>query len=298
MGHGYGDVRRPDPRIASAIWAALGDASSVVNVGAGAGSYEPEDREPIAVEPSALMIAQRPPGAAPAIQATAEALPLGDQAVDAAMAVLTMQHWEDVQQGVRELVRVVRRRVVLVTMDVEVLGRLWLIRDYLPETLADHAAAFPSISQLLELLPGTTPAAVPVPRDRTDGFMGVLGPTRGVSRPGHPCRHIALASVGARNGQPRARSSWARSGKRRVGPALRTAPPTARTRCRTTTRFRRHPPARRRGRSSTDVGDTRVIPSWTRPAERSSCGTPQVHRGGAAATGGLARRNVRARLAS
>jgi len=172
MGHGYGDVRRPDPRIASAIWAALGDASSVVNVGAGAGSYEPEDREPIAVEPSALMIAQRPPGAAPAIQATAEALPLGDQAVDAAMAVLTMQHWEDVQQGVRELVRVVRRRVVLVTMDVEVLGRLWLIRDYLPEALADHT--FPSISQLLELLPGATPTAVLVPRDCTDGFMAAF----------------------------------------------------------------------------------------------------------------------------
>jgi SAM-dependent methyltransferase len=174
IGLGYRDIRRPDPRIASAIWAALGDASSVVNVGAGTGSYEPSDRELIAVEPSALMLAQRPPDAAPAIQAAAEALPLEDQAVDAAMAVLTLQHWEDVKQGLRELVRVVRRRVVLVTMDVEVLDQLWLIRDYLPEMRAAHAAAFPSISQLLELLPGATPQAIPVPRDCTDGFMAAF----------------------------------------------------------------------------------------------------------------------------
>ena len=91
IGRGYGDVRRPDPRIACAILGALGDASSVVNIGAGSGSYEPTDREVIAVEPSALMIAQRPPDAALAIQAVAEALPLADQAVDAAMAVLTMR---------------------------------------------------------------------------------------------------------------------------------------------------------------------------------------------------------------
>jgi SAM-dependent methyltransferase len=174
IGLGYGDVRRPDSRIASAIWAALGDASSVVNVGAGTGSYEPGDREVIAVEPSALMIAQRAPDAPPAIQAAAEALPLEDQAVDAAMAVLTLQHWEDVEQALRELLRVVRQRVVLVTMNVEVLGHLWLIRDYLPELLAAHAAAFPSISRLLDLLPGATTRAIPVPRDCTDGFMAAF----------------------------------------------------------------------------------------------------------------------------
>jgi SAM-dependent methyltransferase len=174
IGCGYGDVRRPDPRIASAIWSALADASSVVNVGAGAGSYEPHDRRVIAVEPSALMIAQRPPDAAPAVQAVAEALPLGDEAVDAAMAVLTVQHWDDIEQGVRELLRVARRRVVLVTMDVEVLAALWLIRDYLPETLADHAAAFPSMSRLLGLLPNARAVVIPVPRDCTDGFMAAF----------------------------------------------------------------------------------------------------------------------------
>ena len=174
IGRGYSDSRRPDPRIASAIWGALGEASSVVNVGAGSGSYEPADREVIAVEPSALMIAQRPPDAALAIQAAAEALPLADQAVDAAMAVLTMQHWEDAEQGLRELKRVVRRRVVLVTMDVEVLGRFWLIRDYLPETLADHAAGFPLISRLLAVLPGASTTVIPVPRDCCDGFMAAF----------------------------------------------------------------------------------------------------------------------------
>jgi SAM-dependent methyltransferase len=174
IGRGYPDVRRPDARIASIIWAALGDAATVVNVGAGAGSYEPEDREVIAVEPSALMIAQRPADAAPVVQAVAEALPLADGGVDAAMAVLTLQHWDDPGQGLRELIRVARRHVVLVTMDVDVLGELWLIRDYLPETLAQHAVAFPSIAELLCLLPGATSEAIPVPRDCSDGFMAAF----------------------------------------------------------------------------------------------------------------------------
>ena len=167
-------MRRPDPRIASAIWAALGDAASVVNVGAGSGSYEPPDRAVLAVEPSAVMIAQRPRDAARAVQASAEALPLEDRAVDAALAVLTVQHWDDVERGLRELVRVARRRVVLVTMDVEALARLWIVRDYLPETLAAHAGTFPPISRLLELLPRATASVVPVPRDCTDGFMAAF----------------------------------------------------------------------------------------------------------------------------
>jgi SAM-dependent methyltransferase len=174
IGRRYRDVRRPEPRIASAIWTALGDASSVVNVGAGTGSYEPDDRELIAVEPSAVMIAQRPAGAAPAIQAAAEALPLPDQAVDAAMAVLTLQHWEDVEQGLSEMLRVARRRIVLVTMDVEVLGELWVVRDYLPETLTAHAAGFPSIARLTELVPHSAAAVIPVPRECTDGFMAAF----------------------------------------------------------------------------------------------------------------------------
>ena len=174
IGRGYRDVRRPEPRIASAIWTALGDASSVVNVGAGTGSYEPDDRELIAVEPSAVMIAQRPAGSAPAIQAAAEALPLPDQAVDAAMAVLTLQHWEDVEQGLSEMLRVASRRIVLVTMDVEVLGELWVIRDYLPETLTARALGFPSIPRLVALLPGAAPAVIPVPRECIDDCVAAF----------------------------------------------------------------------------------------------------------------------------
>jgi SAM-dependent methyltransferase len=171
LGLHYSRIRRPDPRLAAAIWSALGDAESIVNVGAGAGSYEPSDRAVIAVEPSDVMIAQRPPGAAPAVKAAAESLPLRDGAVDAAMAVLTMQHWDDVDRGLREMVRVARRRIVLVTMDADVLAELWVIRDYLPDTIAAHAAGFPSIGWLLETLPGADVSPLPIARDCTDGFM-------------------------------------------------------------------------------------------------------------------------------
>jgi SAM-dependent methyltransferase len=152
----------------------LGDASSVVNVGAGAGSYEPRDRTVVAVEPSEVMIAQRAAGAAPAIQASAEALPLGDDSVDAAMAVLTLHHWDDVERGLAELIRVARQRVVLVTMDVDVIAEQWIIRDYLPETLVAHATGFPSMQRLLDVLPRATAAVIPVPGDCTDGFMAAF----------------------------------------------------------------------------------------------------------------------------
>jgi SAM-dependent methyltransferase len=171
IGRGYRDVRRPDPRLAATIWSALGDATSVANVGAGTGSYEPDDRDVIAIEPSEVMIAQRPAGAAPAVQASAEALPLEDESVDAALAVFSLHHWDDVERGLGEMVRVARRRVVLVTMDVPVIADLWLIREYVPEALAVHAAAFPSIEWLLGALPGATAGPMPVPRDCTDGFM-------------------------------------------------------------------------------------------------------------------------------
>jgi SAM-dependent methyltransferase len=171
IGRGYREIRRPDPRLAAAIDRELGDARSVVNVGAGAGSYEPGDRDVLAVEPSAVMLAQRPPGAAPAIRARAEALPLAGDSFDAALAVLTIQHWSDVERGIAELCRVARRRVVVVTMDVGVLAELWLVREYVPETLAAHAAAFPSIERLVRLLANARVTALPVPRDCSDGFM-------------------------------------------------------------------------------------------------------------------------------
>ena len=174
IGVGYRGIRRTDPVLASRIWAALGDARTVLNVGAGTGSYEPSDRWVLAVEPSSVMIAQRPPDAAPVIQAPVEQLPLADRTVDAAMAILTVHHWEGVHTGLRELVRVVRDRVVLVTMDVGTLGELWIVRDYLPELLGQHAARFPTIDRLRDLLPNAQVEVLPVPRECEDGFMAAF----------------------------------------------------------------------------------------------------------------------------
>lgn len=125
IGHGYATTRREDPRIAARIHAALGDARTVVNVGAGAGSYEPRDRYVLAIEPSDAMAAQRPPDRAPAIRASAGALPLRDDSVDAAMAIITIHHWdEDQQRGVRELRRVARGPVVILTPEAAVSTRM------------------------------------------------------------------------------------------------------------------------------------------------------------------------------
>jgi len=170
MGVGYSAVRRPEPRIAARVEAALGDARSVLNVGAGSGSYEPAEREVTAVEPSRTMIAQRPPGAAPVIQATAEQLPFEDNSFDATMAMITIQHWSDVARGLAEMRRVARRRVVLLTFDGPVARELWLVR-YFPSALTCHANAMPPIEGLTELLPGASVEAVPVPSECADGFF-------------------------------------------------------------------------------------------------------------------------------
>src|SRR5881394_3758387 len=135
VGATYTVTRRTEPRIAAQVWAALGDARTVLNVGAGTGSYEPPGREVTAVEPSAVMRAQRPPGAAPCVAAVAERLPFEDQAFDAAMAISTVHHWEDPIAGLREMRRVARR-VVVFTFDASDFAwrrRFWLTRDYLPE---------------------------------------------------------------------------------------------------------------------------------------------------------------------
>jgi SAM-dependent methyltransferase len=174
IGVGYRGMRRTDPVLASRIWGALGDARTVLNVGAGTGSYEPSDRWVLAVEPSSVMIGQRPPDAAPVIQASVEQLPLADRTVDAAMAILTVHHWESVRTGLRELVRVVRDRVVLVTMDVGTLGELWIVRDYLPELLGQHAARFPTVDRLRDLLPNAQVEVLPVPRECEDAFMAAF----------------------------------------------------------------------------------------------------------------------------
>lgn len=158
--------------MAAEIWQALGDAQTVLNVGAGTGSYEPPDRWVLAVEPSSAMIAQRPNGAAPVLQAAVEDLPLADQTIDAAMAILTLHHWDSVETGLRELLRVARKRIVLVTMEVS--EDLWIVRDYLAELLGQHAARFPSIERLREHLPHPEVRVLPVPRDCHDGFMAAF----------------------------------------------------------------------------------------------------------------------------
>ena len=172
IGRGYAGQRRADPRVAAAIRAALGDARSVVNVGAGSGSYEPVDLSVLAVEPSREMIRQRPAGAAPAVQAVAERLPLGDGSVDAALAVLTLHHWADRAAGLAELARVARRRVVIVTWDPARTGDFWLTRDYLPAVVELDAAIFPSIAEIESALGGARVAPLPIPHDCADGFTG------------------------------------------------------------------------------------------------------------------------------
>ena len=163
IGGTYEATRGTDPRIAARIWAALGDARTVVNVGAGSGSYEPPGRSVTAVEPSETMIAKRPPGAAPVVQASAEALPFGDGEFDAAMAVLSDHHWSDWRAGYRELQRVARR-VVIFTYDPEFFENQWIWK-YVPL----HVDG-PSLAQRAQAL-GARVEPVPVPHDCRDGFF-------------------------------------------------------------------------------------------------------------------------------
>jgi SAM-dependent methyltransferase len=174
IGRGYSATRREDPHHRARIHAALGDARSVVNVGAGAGSYEPRDRHVVAVEPSDVMAAQRPPDLVPAIRASAARLPLRDGAVDAAMAILTIHHWDDDQErGVRELRRVARGPVVIVTYDPVVSGEMWLMRDYLPEVAELDMRIFPAPERLRDWLGGEVSVEpLPVARDTPDWTLG------------------------------------------------------------------------------------------------------------------------------
>jgi SAM-dependent methyltransferase len=172
-GAGYAAVRRPDPRIAARVHAALGSSRTVINVGAGAGSYEPADRYVLAVEPSPAMRAQRPVGAAPAVDATAEHLPFDNDSFDAAMATVTVHQWRDVDQGLRELRRVSRGPVAVLTFDAPALWQFWLA-DYLPEVVAVEETRFPTLDRVTDVLARGSSAVrvdvVPVPRDCTDGF--------------------------------------------------------------------------------------------------------------------------------
>ena len=173
IGAGYAGTRREDPDLRRRIEAALGGARTVVNVGAGTGSYEPRGRHVVAIEPSDVMAAQRPVELAPAIRATADALPLRDGAVDAAMAVLTLHHWDDARErGVRELRRVARGPVVIVTYEAAVAREMWLM-DYLPEVAELDARIFPPVERIRGWLGGSTRAeVVPIARDTPDWTLG------------------------------------------------------------------------------------------------------------------------------
>jgi SAM-dependent methyltransferase len=171
IGATYTVTRRTEPRIAARIWAALGDARTVLNVGAGTGSYEPPGCDVIAVEPSALMRAQRPARAAPCVAAAAESLPFEDQSFDAAMAVSTVHHWQDPIAGLREMRRV-GRRVVVFTVDASDTAwrdRFWLTRDYLPEA-ADFLVDWPPLPELAREI-GARIEPVLIPWDCADGFF-------------------------------------------------------------------------------------------------------------------------------
>lgn len=171
IGEGYARRRQPDPRIALAIGSALGDARTVVNVGAGTGSYEPADRIVTAVEPSETMIGQRREDAAPCVRAPAEALPFETSAFDAAMAVLTIHHWSNWRAGLSEMRRVARRRIALLTFDAETTD-FWLMCDYFPELIELDRRIMPTLRDLADALGEFQATPVPVPHDCVDGFLG------------------------------------------------------------------------------------------------------------------------------
>ncbi len=168
IGLNYAELRKPDARIAEVIERALGAAQMVLNVGAGTGSYEPADRYVIAVEPSREMIGKRKPTAARVVQASAEQLPFADKSFDASMAILTIHHWPDKCAGLREMRRVTRGRIVLLTFDTS--HRPWLT-DYLPELAALDEAQMPTMSDYERWLGPVQSTRVLVPHDCSDGFL-------------------------------------------------------------------------------------------------------------------------------
>ena len=171
LGATYTSTRHPDPRIAAVIVRALGGARTVVNVGAGAGAYEPTDRAVLAVEPSSHMIRQRPAGTAAAIQAAAEALPFRDDSFDAALALLTLHHWTDWRRGLDEMRRVADR-VVLFAFEPGDMGRFWLTDAYFPEIVELTRGRCPSVADLVHHLGDCNVDRIAIPHDCVDGFLG------------------------------------------------------------------------------------------------------------------------------
>jgi SAM-dependent methyltransferase len=171
IGRSYAQTRRTDPRVKAQVDAGLGDATRVVNVGAGTGSYEPDDRDVVAVEPSPTMIGQRPPGRTPVVRAYAESLPFPDATFDAALAIFTVHHWRDAERGLRELARVARRQVIL-SYDAVVEEGFWLVEDYFPEIAKlDRSGRGYTSQEIAGVLEVQRVDSVLVPADCVDGFM-------------------------------------------------------------------------------------------------------------------------------
>lgn len=168
IGIGYDQLRRPDPRLGRLIAAGLGDSRTVVNVGAGAGSYEPASPQVVAVEPSSVMLAQHP--GTRCVQGTAEALPFSDGTFDAAMAIMTIHHWTDLHAGLAEMRRVSRRQVVF-TWDKDHDEELWIVSDYVPEIRTLEHSRFPSLDEVVEALGAATVWEFPIPHDFADGYQ-------------------------------------------------------------------------------------------------------------------------------
>ncbi len=172
IGLDYAQLRKPDPRLAALIHSQIIGQKTVLNVGAGTGSYEPEDKELVALEPSKEMISQRPAGAAPCVGGSVENLPFPDNSFDCAMALLTLHHWRDIDHGLSELERVVTKRLVLHTWDPMATEHFWIIHDYIPELLTLDADRFPKIDELAARFKSARIIEVPIPYDCTDGFQG------------------------------------------------------------------------------------------------------------------------------
>jgi SAM-dependent methyltransferase len=170
IGKTYARFRQPDPRIARAINDAVGNVRSVVSVGAGTGSYEPRDRRVVAVEPSRVMIDQRPSGSAPVVQSVAEHLPFPDRAFDVAIAILTVHHWPDAAAGLAEMQRIAGKQVVL-TWDQAVADRFWIREEYVP-IINEREASLAALDDICAALDVRSVVPVPVPWDCTDGFFG------------------------------------------------------------------------------------------------------------------------------
>lgn len=170
FGRGYSKLRVPEPSIRRLVRGVVGSANSVLNVGAGAGSYEPTDAFVVGADVSRTMLGQRPSDAGPAVQADAMALPFPSDAFDAGTAILTLHHWLDLRSGLLELARVAKLRVVVLTWDPSHPG-FWLT-DYFPEIWEIDREIFPTIGDIKAVLGGGTVDVVPIPRDCTDGFLG------------------------------------------------------------------------------------------------------------------------------